>query len=223
MAEKYRLRFTKINKSKYISHLDLMSTMQRALIRSGVNLKYSQGFNPHPHLSAALPLPIGSGSICELLDFKTSSDIKTDIDPELISKLLPDGITVTDLYEPQSKFNEIAWVSLSAVWYYDREISDDAPEMLENRFGETGIIISKKTKRGESNIDISLHLRDAKFMLDPERKNELQVSITVSAQNPTINADNIIAAIGKDLSFLKPDFALFTRTELYNKEMIVFK
>ena len=47
MPEKLRLRFEKTGRAIYISHLDLMRTMQRVFLRADCPLKYSEGFNPH--------------------------------------------------------------------------------------------------------------------------------------------------------------------------------
>ena len=52
--DKLRLRFEKTGRAVYISHLDLMATMQRAFARAGLELKYSEGFNPHPLISILL-------------------------------------------------------------------------------------------------------------------------------------------------------------------------
>ena len=71
---KLRLRFAKQGRAVYISHLDLMHTMQRAFSRAGYELKYSEGFNPHPQISIALPLSVGASSLCEILDFKLTHD-----------------------------------------------------------------------------------------------------------------------------------------------------
>ena len=49
--DKLRLRFEKTGRAVYISHLDLMQTMQRAFARAEYDLKYSEGFNPHPQIS----------------------------------------------------------------------------------------------------------------------------------------------------------------------------
>ena len=54
MSDKLRLRFRKTGRAVYISHLDLMVTMQRAFSRAGCALKYSEGYNPHPLISIAL-------------------------------------------------------------------------------------------------------------------------------------------------------------------------
>ena len=52
--DKLRLRFEKTGRAVWISHLDLMHTMQRAFSRAGYALKYSEGFNPHPVISILL-------------------------------------------------------------------------------------------------------------------------------------------------------------------------
>ena len=43
-----RLLFSKTGRAKYISHLDLMRTFQRAFSRAGIQIKHTEGFNPHP-------------------------------------------------------------------------------------------------------------------------------------------------------------------------------
>ena len=68
ISGKTRLKFYKIGKLKFISHLDLQRTMKGALGRANVPLKYSEGFNPHPKMVFSLPLPVGAESRCEYLD-----------------------------------------------------------------------------------------------------------------------------------------------------------
>ena len=64
-----RLLFEKKGRSVWISHLDLMRVFQRAFKRAGLPLTHTQGFNPRPSVSIALPLSVGIESECELLDF----------------------------------------------------------------------------------------------------------------------------------------------------------
>ena len=66
-----RVRFEKTGKLQYISHLDLLRTMQSALRRAKVDMVYSEGFNPHMKINFALPLSIGIESVCEFMDIKT--------------------------------------------------------------------------------------------------------------------------------------------------------
>ena len=64
-----RALFEKTGNAVWMSHLDLMRVFQRAFKRAGLPLTHTQGFNPRPSVSIALPLSVGVESGCELLDF----------------------------------------------------------------------------------------------------------------------------------------------------------
>ena len=90
--DKLRLRFRKIGRAIYISHLDLMQTMQRAFFRAELPLRYSEGFNPHPLISLALPLSVGTASECELMDFRLREDTDLCALPARLTAVLPEGV-----------------------------------------------------------------------------------------------------------------------------------
>ena len=163
MGNKLRLRFSKVGRVKYISHLDLMATMRRALLRAGVELKYSEGFNPHPYMSAALPLSVGYESVCELMDVGIAEGTATKGLAAIITAQLPEGLEIHEAYSPERKFSDIAWIEISGVFYYDNSIPPDICKRLSERFTEKSIIISKKTKRGSSDIDIAPFVRSVVF------------------------------------------------------------
>ena len=71
---KARMKFAKEGRAKYISHLDLMHTMQRAMARCQMPLWFTEGFNQHAYVSVALPLSTGYSGECEFLDFHIPSD-----------------------------------------------------------------------------------------------------------------------------------------------------
>ena len=219
MDGKIRLRFSKVGRAKYISHLDLMATMRRALLRAGIELKYSEGFNPHPYMSVALPLSVGCSSVCELMDIGVAIDVQTVGLPEAINNVLPDGLEVSEAYAPERKFNSIAWVGVSGYLYYDAGAPKNVVENLSARFSEEHIVILKKTKSGISDIDISPYIRDTYF----SRPGEVTMSARISAQNPSINPDNLISALNGGYEALMPDFYDFTRTEIFDKDMNIFR
>ena len=260
---KIRLRYSKTGKAVYISHLDLMTLFARALLRAGVRLGYSEGFNPHPYISIALPLPVGCASVCELADFGTEVMLLPDGLPELINNVLPEGITVLEAYTSRRGFNDIAWVGLHGALHYDAGAPPNTVSRLTERFSAGSLVITKKTKRGTSDIDIIPYVRDimftgrgdnelspqqdcgvspAEILLDfsPQRGAEsnrkfIDIDIKVSAQNPSINAENILSAVrgGGSLpdnndscevgGLAIPDFSRFTRMEVYGSNMEVFR
>ena len=65
-----RVKFRKVGDLQYISHLDLQRTFSRVLVRAGLPLWYTQGFNPHIKMVFGLPLPVGCESECEFLDLR---------------------------------------------------------------------------------------------------------------------------------------------------------
>ena len=211
---KVRFRYSKLGSSKFISHLDLMATMQRSFIRAGIELKYSEGFNPHPFLSVALPLSVGYGSLCELMDVGVVGEELPDI--SLFS--LPDGIKLLDVYTSVRKFSEIKWVKVQGEVQYDREFSQDFICELNNAYEKSSIIISKRSKRGVKEIDIAPHIKDVEFILNDDKI--ITVSGKISAQEPTLNVNDLLTALGDNL---KPDYSDINRVELFDKNMERFE
>jgi len=209
---KFRFRYIKTGKAKYISHLDLMATMQRSFLRAGLKLEYSKGFNPHPYISVALPLPVGSESICELMDV----GLKDDVIPNIKDIKLPVGISIVEVYKPARKFNEAAWIDVEAEVQYTQRTFNDIIEKLKQHFMQKNIVISKKSKRGYKDIDIIPYIKDMSFYEDKG----IYFRAKISAQNPTLNASDLENAFGDDL---KPDGMKIKRIEIYDSSMILFK
>ena len=59
--EKLRFRVAKTGRAKYISHLDFVRCVQRAIRRSGLPVHYTNGFHPHMEAVFATALPFGHG------------------------------------------------------------------------------------------------------------------------------------------------------------------
>ena len=155
MAEKLRLRFSKKGRAVYISHLDLMRTMQRAFLRAAYPLKYSEGFNPHPVISILLPLSVGAGSECELMDFQLTEDRDLSKLPEILTKAMPEGIVALEAYPCSSKVKDLKWLRISGKFEYDERSSAEMCRALEDFFARGEIVITKKTKRGMGESDIA--------------------------------------------------------------------
>ncbi|NLV87416.1 MAG: DUF2344 domain-containing protein [Clostridiales bacterium] len=218
--DKLRLRFSKTGRAIYISHLDLMRTMQRAFLRSGIKLKNSEGFNPHPLISLALPLSVGTASLCEIMDFRLSEYMELSEIPFRLNKSLPEGIEVTEVYKAVRKPKEIKWLDVDGVFEYDTRQPDEMLEGLIDFFQRESIVIEKKTKSGVSDFDLAPNIRSLSFDVDGGR---LMLKALVSAQEPTLNPELLLVALHSLAPELAPDFAAFTRTQLYDHDMEVFR
>ncbi len=96
--QRLRIRFSRGEELKFISHLDLMRLWQRALNRAGVALAYSEGFNPHPRLSLAAPLALGVTSEAELMDIVLSRWSSPHAFTAAVSRQLPPGIAIGGVF-----------------------------------------------------------------------------------------------------------------------------
>lgn len=220
MPEKLRMRFSKTGRAIYISHLDLMRTMQRAFLRADYPLKYSEGFNPHAQISILLPLSVGCASVCELMDFQLKEDVDLQALPERLTAVMPEGVTVQEAYPAETKAKYLKWLRVTGRYEYDNADPAEMAGRLAAFYAQESITITRKTKRGEGQMDIvpaiaELHVRPL------ERFVELEA--VISAQEPTLNPDHLVAALHQCAPELAPDFAAFTRREVYDAEMKIFR
>lgn len=218
--DKIRLRFKKTGRAVYISHLDLMHTLQRAFSRAGYELKYSEGFNPHPQISIALPLSVGAASLCEILDFKLRTDADLAEMPERLTAVMPEGIEAIEAYEPVRKSSEIKWLSIEGVMEYDERDAEAMCAELEDFYSAPEIIISKKTKRGVGEADIKAAINSIDFSVCPDG---VAVKALISAQEPTLNPELLVDALRQLKPEITPDFAKFTRLETYDAAGNLFR
>ena len=216
---KTRLRYSKTGKAKYVSHLDLMTLMRRAFLRSGFRLKYSEGFNPHPYISVALPLPVGCGSVCELMDIGLADDERQEEIAGRVNAMLPEGFAVREAYRSGRKFSDIAWIEIRGVFNYSDGAPQSAAERLTELFSGGNIIIKKKTKRGFTEFDAAPHIKDTIF----SGGSDITMTAKISAQNPTINTADILSILDTGDSFLKPDHSSFTRMEIFDENIKIFR
>jgi radical SAM family uncharacterized protein/radical SAM-linked protein len=95
--QRYRATFTKLGRSKFLSHLDLMRLIQRAFRRAGIQLKYTQGFHPQPVMSFGPALSVGIEGFDELVDFEAAIHLEEAAFLSSINSVLPDGVRFTKL------------------------------------------------------------------------------------------------------------------------------
>ena len=80
--------FKKTSQVRHIGHLDMQRAIQRALRRSGLPIRYSNGFNPHALLSFASPLAVGVAGDEELFEV----GVEPDATEEMFRRELPGAL-----------------------------------------------------------------------------------------------------------------------------------
>ena len=150
-----RLLFEKKGNAIWISHLDLMRLFQRSFNRAGLHLTHTQGFNPRPSVSIALPLSVGIESSCEFLDFQLDGEPVPNA--EILTRLnaaLVEGVRVLSVYDDGQKIKNIAYLDCTLWLEYDWGVPSEAMEAIRALFAQESVIVSKKSKNGmtEQNI-----------------------------------------------------------------------
>lgn len=88
-------QFSKTGIARFVSHLDLLSTFQRALRRAGIDVAYSAGFNPHMQITFASALPVGVSSEDEYIDVELHNEITPENFIKKLNDNLPDSLCIT--------------------------------------------------------------------------------------------------------------------------------
>ena len=213
---KLRLLFVKEGPAAYISHLDLLRTVQRAFPRTELDIKHSNGYHPHPIISIVLPLPVGQSSDCELLDFEVTQDSDGSGIAEKLNTGMPEGLRVLDCYEAKRPVRELATLRAEVSFEYDGGVPENAAARLAELFDREKIIIQKRTKRKElADVDIAPMIRNAAVTAD---EHNLYLDITVQAQNPGLNPQLVEKAIAAYLPQLTPDFIRVRRRAILDAD-----
>ncbi len=217
-----RALFQKMGNAIYISHLDLMRVFQRAFKRAGLPLTHTNGFNPRPSVSIALPLSLGVESRCELLDFELEEDGFSN--EEILTRLnaaLVDGVQVLQIYDDGAKIKNLALLDCVVTLEYDNGIPTGAQKQLESLFASEAVVVEKKGKNGITEQNILPMIRRMEVVCAQGREVELRA--LVCCQNPSLNPMQLGAAIQKYLPDLTPDFIRCRRTEIYDTNENVFR
>ena len=198
---KVRIKFSKIGDLMYISHLDLARTMQRIILRSGIDIWYSEGFNPQPKMVFAVPLPTGVESNCELLDIKLKSYMSNEEIKNRLNDNLPEQMRVLEVYNPEVKFKEISYIDYT-IKINSPKLNAQSKAKIEELFGGE-CILTKKTKSGEKEVNITDYIK----LFDIEcNEGSAQIhTILASGNEMNLSPELIIEALRKYLDILTSD------------------
>ncbi len=217
----HRLLFEKTGRAVWISHLDLMRLFQRAFKRAGLKLTHTQGFNPRPSVSIALPLSVGVTSCCELLDFELEEAVDCALLPLLLNEKLVEGVRVVKAYEGGAKIRDLAYLHCKVQLQYDGGVPAGATDAITGLFQSEQVIVAKKTKSGIQDQDLIPMLQSISVCEAGEKCMELDA--VVCCQNPTLNPAQLVRAIEVYIPQYTPDFSTCSRIEIFNKNNEIFR
>ena len=214
--KKIRIKFSKNGNLIYISHLDLVRTMTRAIIRARIPVKYTEGYNPIPKLVFAAPLSVGASSECEYLDIKIDRDMSCVDIYKSLSRQFDSGIEILDVYEPNNKFTDAEYSSYSIV-ISDPNISQQSYCLLRNIFLSDKLVVTKRTKSGEKDVDILPYIKSFEMSYNYNSVC-IDALLCVSSAN-YLNPEYIVNVVYESLNISKENYQVNAFCTIHRKQL----
>lgn len=163
---KARIKFRKYGVMKYIGHLDVMRYFQKVMRRADIPIAFTGGYSPHMIMSFAQPLGVGVTSDGEYFDIELTEPIDREKAIRQMNEVMAEGIEVVDFTEipDDKKYSGMTIVAAAdyrvtlsqsfAELERIKEIPEGWDEKLEAFLAQPQIVVMKKTKRSEKEVDI---------------------------------------------------------------------
>lgn len=156
--------FEKKPRLRHIGHLDLMRAMQRALRRSGLPLRYSQGFNPHILLTFAAPLSVGMPGKREIMEVPLEGQVSAEEFMARLSAALPPDLPLVSARPVED--SHPAPMALLTAAMYEADLSavpDGLADAVERFLAQESIPVMRKTKSGLKPADVRPMIYDLRL------------------------------------------------------------
>ncbi len=222
-----RIMFKKVGSLQYISHLDLVRTMSKIIVRAKLPLWYTEGFNPKPKMIFAAPLSIGTESVCEFMDIRLVDDIPADEAMARLNANMTDEMQVIRAYYTDGRMTDLRWLAYS-IDIKTENASDALLESCRACLASDEILVSKKTKpkEAEKTVDIKPLIRQAEISLC---EGVIHIDAILSADASSfLNPEYVIKALKANCGILSdPDltreYYTILRTNAYRDDMTLFE
>jgi len=218
-----RLLFSKTGRAKYISHLDLMRTFQRAFFRADIPIKHTEGFNPHPFVSIALPLSVGYSSQCEILEFGLLEGTDPAEVPARLTAAMPEGIVIHACYPAERKLKDLASINYIMNFEYPEGRPQAAETAMRELMNRESLVVQKKSnksKKGFTEVDLIPLIRSWNLECQSDT---MTLDAVLCAQNPGLNPELIRSAFCDAYPEFAPDFVTFHRREVLDIDGKIFR
>ncbi len=197
-----RVRFRKVGNLQYISHLDLQRTFSRVLVRAGLPLWYTKGFNPHIKMVFGLPLPVGCESECELLDIRLEREMSESEIMERLNAELTEELAVTAVYPAERKFTDIAFAEYEYTLCLP-DADEDTVARIRTAMTEGELPFLKHSKSGDKQVDVREYIHAFDLAL---REGKILLTATLSAgEGKTITPEALVSALREKIGLFTGD------------------
>ena len=204
--------FEKSPRLRHIGHLDLMRAMQRALRRSGLPLRYSQGFNPHILLTFAAPLSVGMPGKREIMEVPIEGDMTGEAFLTKLSAALPPDLPAISAVPVDDRHPAPMALLTAAIYQAELEtVPEGFSETVDKYLAQKEIPAIRKTKTGMKPCDIRPMIYGLSL-----NGNTLTMVLALCEQ-ATCKPDLLLSSLFEFAQTERPR-ALITRTQLLGEK-----
>lgn len=215
---KLRCYYKRVGDLKFISHLNTIDLLQRAVMYTDADIIFTEGFNPHPKMSFGNPLPLGVSSDLEVFDVDVADDTDIDYFQEKANEYLPDEVKILKLFDATNdrSISKIFTHSIYEFYILSYENLEDIDLNIED-----SLLIKRKKKRKNKKFDyITEEIRDyVELLSDFKKVDENEYKLVAKLENSIdkiINPMNFIKGLFKKYDLEIPEENVI----IHKKEMI---
>lgn len=192
---KYVIKYSRGAKVKYISHLDFVRMFHRAVRRTGLDFMFSQGFNPHPIMTVAVPLSVGVTADGEYMNVGFETALSDNELMNLLNSSLPSGFEIKTVKKTEGKEYDFNLIERAE---YILDIECDNPDAIDVDALMANDVISviKKSKSGEKETDIKPLIHSLE-RIAPESGNIAIKAVLAAGNFATLKPETLVDAINK--------------------------
>ncbi|MDD6735612.1 MAG: TIGR03936 family radical SAM-associated protein [Clostridiales bacterium] len=207
----YILKYARDERVKYISHLDFIRTFHRTVRRAGLEMSFSQGYNPHPIMTVAMPLSVGVTSGCEYMKIGFEGDYDDKEIKDRLNGALPEGFSILEVCKTEGKQHDFARLDRAV---YLVEMEGNCDRFDENVFlANFELKIMKKSKSGEKESDIRPYIYDFSVLKRSPEKMLLKMCIA-AGNSYNLKVESVKDAMEKYSDGFKSDFFCVHREKI---------
>jgi len=206
--------FKKQGPAKYISHLDLQRTVDRALRRSGVDVVFSSGYNPHIKMSFAFALKVGMTSESEYLEVEVGEKFDIAEAGKRIKNSFPEGLEVNWVRLKKEGAKKLM-ASVSKAGYEiilnNSNDFDKVEYAIKKILNLEALEVIKKTKKGLKSFDAIPLIHSLEFDKERGKINAILSAQEAGTLDPKLLADKIMLVAGMNCEYTVIRKNLYTR------------
>jgi len=211
-----RVEYEKVGRLRFLGHLDVVTTFDRALRRTELPVAYTEGFHPRAKLFFPQPLPAGVAGLHELCGIELREPIDSTTVAKQLHEQLPRGLNLLSVQvlprHKRSPFADLNRVDYTVDIDPDEVSVNDVAQAVRDFLDKDSIAISRQTKSRRRTVDI----RPGTYELALTTSQTLQLQMSLSlAQDDLVKPAEVLQTLGRFIGRTILPAKLITRVKLY--------